>query len=327
MIPRRSSIRTTAAVGLAAAAAFLVAAGLPGCGGAAGGDSTVVASDRPTVAVGVSPHGWIVERLAGDSVDVIVALPPSASCHDHAPVEHDVTAIGRADIFLASGVAAERASWFKAVVDTSDLEVVDLLAAATPDGGIPNGDSDAAAAARDPHVWTSPAGLRQQAAAIAEVLVELVPERAAEIREAAATFDAETALLEDRIADVLAPISGRTIVVDHPAWVRLAHEHDLVMLAIEPEPGLTADRHLEFVRRTIMNEGIGTIIVQPQHPARAAASIAISTGAQIVSVDPMPPGDPRLGIDAAAQAFAAAAALNATGGAPALSRIRPAVGS
>ncbi len=276
-------------------AAALLACAIVGC---APSDSTAAdeaADDRPTVAVSVPPHGWLVRRIGGDDVRILVALSGIASCHDGAPPEAAVVALSRADLYLRSGILAERGAWLDTVIRDGRVPSLDLLAAAR-DGLDPE---LAAAVAHDPHAWTSPRALRRQAAAIRDAFVERWPERAEAFRARATALDAELAALEAEVDARLAAAAGGTVVVDHAAWTWLAAEHGIDQLTVKPDPGSPSDRGLEDLRRTMTDRGIRWIVVQPQHDPRASVALAEAVGAELVSLDPMA-ADPTAAIAEAA---------------------------
>jgi len=159
---------------LALVAATLLACGVTGCSGAPSESTeSMSADDRPTVAVSVPPHGWLVRRIGGEDVEVLVSLSGIASCHDHAPPDATVVALAEADLYLRAGILAERGAWLQTVVGSGRVPVVDLLEAAR--AGLE--PELAAVVAGDPHAWTSPRALRRQAAGIRDALVGGWPAR------------------------------------------------------------------------------------------------------------------------------------------------------
>jgi len=115
--------------------------------------------------------------------------------------------------------------------------LADALAALAPDTPAPSlldapgvtvrrpGFSDAAPL--DPHAWLDPRNARAWTAAIAEALAAADPANAGRYRANAAATDARIATLDRDLAQLLAPLGDRPILVLHDAYGYLADAYDL----------------------------------------------------------------------------------------------------
>lgn len=141
----------------------------------------------------------------------------------------------------------------------------------------------------DPHVWTSPAGMRVMAENALKALSEVDPTHAAEYRANCDAFlrelDALDARLHALFADV--PERERVFLVFHPAWGHFAHAYGLTQLAIEVEGKEPGPMELSKIIEEAREHGVKAIFVQPQMSRRTAETVARSVGAQVVDADPL----------------------------------------
>lgn len=237
----------------------------------------------PTVFVSILPQKYFVERIAGDAVRVEVLVPPGHSPATYEPLPRQMAALEKAPLYFRIGVAFE-GLWLPAlrerrpglrVVDTRQgVELLPMAGAGT--GG-----------RLDPHIWTSPRRVRQQAATIRAALSELLPERAAALLAAEQRFAGELQQLDAEIGALLRPVQGRRFFVFHPSWGYLAVDYGLRQEAIETagkEPGPQA---LAKTLASAKQAGARTIFVQRQFSQNAAAAVAREIGGRVVALDPL----------------------------------------
>lgn len=270
----RAAARPFVAVALAFVLAVALGVALAGCDRAAPS-----ADARPVVAVSVLPQQWVVERLAGDRVRVVVMLPPGANEATYEPSISQMRALDRAVLYVKVGhprFAFERA-WLDALLaDAEGVRVVD-------------GAAGIELAPGDPHYWLVPRHVATMAASVARALADALPaERAAiDARLEGLRRDAEA--LDAELRARLAPVRGRAFLVFHPAFGYLAREYGLVQVAIEDE-GKEPDAHeLARLVARARDEGVRVIFVQPQFDRAAAQTIADEVGARLEVLDPLAP--------------------------------------
>jgi len=235
------------------------------------------AGERPIVAVSVLPQAWLVERLAGDAVEVVVMIPPGASPATYEPGIAERRALERASLYVKVGHPhlVFEASWLGPLLrERPDLTVVDGAAGAT-------------SFEHDPHLWLSPTSMRALGRAVAAALLDLAPADADAIRANAASLDAEIAGVDRTLGDVLAGARGKRFFVLHPAWGYLAEEHGLVQVAIQ-EHNREPDAHrLAELIGEARALGVAVIFSQPQFDASSARVVAEEIGARVEPLDPL----------------------------------------
>ncbi|MFW5845753.1 MAG: metal ABC transporter solute-binding protein, Zn/Mn family [Planctomycetota bacterium] len=269
----------------------------------------------PTVAVSVAPQAWLVERLAGDAVRVLTAVPPGASPHSSQPSDAEIAALKQADLYIRTGVPMENGPWFAAItrhMPVADarqgLELLPMTAHAHHDehgadahehhehdhhdhghhDHHDHGHHEAdPLAGTDPHCWLSPELLREQARTVAEALISTYPAMSEDIKLRLETVQNDLTALDSDLAALLEPYAGRRFYVYHPAWGYFAHRYQLQQVPVEVAGQEPSDSELADLRQRAEADAISTLFVQSQIHGRSAERIAEAVGAELVSIDPL----------------------------------------
>ena len=229
---------------------------------------------RPIVAVSVLPLAYFVEELAGESVDIAVLLPPGASPASFEPSMQQVRDLEAASLYVGLGHPGFpfEATWLsKLVGDRGDLPMATVL----------DPDQDG------PHAWLDPITAIRITDHVAAALAEALPEEAAVVESRRVDLVARIRSLDAELAKILAPVSGRSFLVFHPAWQSFADRYGLVQIAIEddhkePDP-FSLGRVIENARVA----GVEVIFVQPQFSDVSAQAIADAIDARVEALDPL----------------------------------------
>jgi zinc transport system substrate-binding protein len=264
----------------------------------------VTARDLPLVFVSIPPLKFVVERLAADAVAIEVLLPPGASPHTYEPTPRQMADLDRARIYLAIGVPFEKAILGKISAVIEDLQVVDCRVGVTL---LPvMGDADHhGPGALDPHIWLDPMRMATVAATVAGALTEILPSKKTEIERNLGALERALAATDARVAAILDGLSGRSMVVFHPAYGYFARRYGLHQVAVEAEGKAPSARQLASTVDTLRTESVTAIFIQPQFSRIAADRVAAALGCQVVELDPLA-GDYLANLEEMARRIAAA---------------------
>ncbi len=238
------------------------------------------------VSVSVPPQAYFVERIAGDSVEVHVMVPPGSSPATYEPSPQQLVALTKSSLYVAVGHPAflfELRHLKSLVAANPGIAIVDMAMGAavscTDDQGRELDD--------DPHIWLSPRLMLAAADRIAAKLSELDPEKAGFYRQNLQSLASDIRSLDREMRELMQELRGRTFMVFHPAWSYFACDYGLIQMAIEAggkEPGpaqLVAT--IEEARR----KGIRVVFVQRGFSDRSARVIATELGARLEELDPL----------------------------------------
>ena len=248
------------------------------------------------ILVSIVPQQYFVQRIAGESADISVLIPPGANPASWELSPSDMRRVSNSDIWFSIGVLAEN-NWYE---DFQEINP-DLVIISTIEGierlpidryGIPgepvNSDHDHGhEGSMDPHVWLSPELVKSQISVIAAVLERMDPENRDVYMTNLEAFKNDISLLQDRLHSLLDSHSGSSFMVFHPAWGYFADEFDLVQVPIEiagsePSPGEMS----AIVDHGIENH-VQVVFVSPQFSSSSAETIAEELDASVAVIDPL----------------------------------------
>ncbi len=236
------------------------------------------------VFVSILPQTYFAERVGGDLIKVEVMVPPGRSPANYEPTPQQVLTLGEADLFFTIGVPFENA-----FVPTIEKSVPNLRIVST-DAGIEKRLFDRGGAMRpDPHVWMDPILVKEQAAVMRDALIEVDPDFESDYRARYAAFAAELDALDAELRDALAPVSGSSLFVYHPAFGYLLDRYDIEQVAIEIAGREPSPAELEAVIERARNEDARVIFVQPEFPESSARAVAEAINGSVVLVAPLSP--------------------------------------
>jgi zinc transport system substrate-binding protein len=245
--------------------------------------SPATADDVLRVYVAIKPLQFLVERVGGREVTVKTLVQPGQEPETYEPTARQVAGLSDAGVFFGVGLPLE-AVWRRQLPKGSDRRPlwVDLSQ------GLTSGEGDSrVAGGRDPHVWLSPANAQRMAAAIADALAQMSPDRAHRFRANAGKLVADLQTLDHEITEILKRSTVRSFMVFHPAWGYFAREYGLRQIAIESEGKEPGPKALTQIINRAREEGIHTVFVDPSHSDRLAATMAAALGGGTRVLDPL----------------------------------------
>ncbi|MGE4291224.1 MAG: metal ABC transporter solute-binding protein, Zn/Mn family [Desulfovibrio sp.] len=275
----------------------------------------------PSVAVSVAPQKYAVEKIAGNGVDCVVLVPAGADPHTYEPKPSQVSRLAGADLYLSIGLEFEKA-WLGRLAGVNPnllvlpmnarLESPEEHAHGEQPGHVEEiGDvhhehgehgehgelAEEAEHAEhhhhhhgmDPHIWTSPAGMRQMALNTLAALERVDPANTETYKTNCDAFVAEIDALDARLQRLFAdvPAERRVFLVFHPAWGHFAKAYGLTQLAIEVEGKEPGPRELAKIIDESREHGVRAVFIQPQMSQRTAQSVADAVDASVIEADPL----------------------------------------
>ena len=241
-----------------------------------------------TVLVSVAPYKFFVEKIAGDTVNVLLMVPAGASAHTYEPTPKQMIKASRADLWFTIGESFEDRV-IKAIQNYNpNLITVDLRKGVKL---ISSNDKDSSHHCSNPncqdlHIWLSPRQSKIQAQHIADALGALYPQHEVQYQTSLKAFLQELDALDLDIQKILKPLQNRVILVSHPAYAYFCRDYDLKQLSIEFEGKDPMPQQLTKLLNTVRKDHIKTVFIQPQYSGKGARLIAEKIGANIVTLDP-----------------------------------------
>lgn len=258
-------------------------------------------SDKPVVYTTIYPLYALAQPIAGDLVDLRMALPMGADPHDFEPSAKLIGAMQAADAIIYNGVGME--PWIDDILSGASNEqlivkrgedVVELLAL-VDDHAHNDEDNDADddhdhAGNIDPHIWLDPVNAKALSEMIYQTLGEVVgDEQSAQLTENYQRVIDRLDALDQQYQHTLADLSKREIVVGHAAFGYLCHRYRLSQISIaglstleEPSAALLAE-----ITEIAKEHQVNTIFYDGTGSAKLAEVIATEIGVTTAPLYPL----------------------------------------
>lgn len=282
---------------------FVIVLTMVGCGTSENSGQPGAAvnnSGKPRVAVSILPQKWLVEKIAGDNVEVVTLVQSGDSPATYKPTDSQVSTVMGAKAYFRIGVPFEKGPWFDAIQKANRIDIVDCREGIklrevfhectedeTPSKHVPHGGC--CGDGKDPHIWLTPKLLKIQATTMAKTLKKIDPDNEAVYDKNLAELKKRLDKLDGDLRETLKPMKDKTFFVFHPAWGYLAEEYGMEQVAIETAGKDPSDSELTFLQNIARDVGVKVIFVQPQITGRGAAAVASAIKARTVEIDPLSP--------------------------------------
>ena len=240
--------------------------------------------DRIKVFVSILPQADFVEQVGGAHVDVEVLVGPGKSPATYEPTSKQMVRLDEAQVYFRMGTPFEKGFLGKLQKRQPSLPIVDLREGVALRYFQRGGGREVP----DPHIWLDPKRVKVQAATICKALCRLAPRNCPRFRDNLASFHDDLDRLDRKIADLLAPLEGRTFYVFHPAFGYFGESYGLKQVAVEMEGKSPSARQLASLIEQAKEDGVKVLFVQPQYSKLEAQAVAEAIGGVVVPINPLP---------------------------------------
>lgn len=232
------------------------------------------------------PAQWLTQRLVGERVVVERLLPAGEDPPTYQPPPERIAALQAADLIVGNGAGYE--AWLstaslpegRLVLTAEGLDLITLPETRHRHGAA----GEHSHGGLDPHTWTDPLLLIQQADALTAALTRTRPDGGFEGR--AATLKGELEALHAELQAGLAPLAGRRMAANHPAYNYLARRYalDIVSFDLDPETPPSAESLAAFAAWA---EGQATPVLWWETAPSEAVRAALPPTVRHVVIDPL----------------------------------------
>ncbi len=259
------------------------------------------AAAPPKVAVSIAPIHSLVASVTGRISTPELLMPPGASPHSYALRPSDARTLADADLVIWVGenletvLAKPLANLGADARQLALFESPGLSRLPARRGGMWEADEEHAAhdshghGNEDLHLWLAPANARAIVDAVAAVLAEIDPERAALYRSNAKRTRQRIDGLESELRLRLEPVKALPYLVFHDAYQYFEHSfelHSVGTIAVDPDhrPGA---RRLAEVRQSVRERGVRCVFSEPQFRSSMVDVVVEGSGARHGVLDPV----------------------------------------
>jgi zinc/manganese transport system substrate-binding protein len=247
---------------------------------------------RKTIAVTYSILGSVVRDMVGERANVVVLMPNGADPHEWEPSARDIETLNRADFIIQNGLKLE-GGMLKALKEAVRRGVKTFVASdhitvrKVGEGeGIPGRDSDQAAGAADPHIWTDPLTMKDVASALA---MQFKSDLGVDIGSSRDLEGRLTGLSDELSALVAAlPQENRKLVTGHESMGYFAQRYQFKLIgaiipSINTQAGVSAS-DLARLKKLIADNRVKAIFTELGTSPAVAQAIGRETGVRVVEL-------------------------------------------
>lgn len=269
---------------------LLFALFLAACGPSSTPTDAVPKREGPLAVAALSfPAGWLAEQVGGERVVVTQIQPADVDAITWQPPAEVITGAQGADALVANGAGFE--AWTKTatlpgrklILSAKGLDLI-VGEGKTHSHGK---DGEHSHGAIDPHTWADPLLFTAQAEQVHAGFVRLDP-------QGKATYDSQLAAVRTTLGELdaayrstLAPLRGKPLASNHPAYAYIARQYglDLTAFDFDPEEPVSAAARAAF-DAWAANAAEAPVLIWESAPSGAVVA-SFPDGVRHVVVDPL----------------------------------------
>ncbi len=233
---------------------------------------------RPVVFVSIPPQKQIIERLAGEYVDVKIMLSPGQSPETFAPTPRQISSLADASIYFEVGVPFE-ATWIDSIHTVSpDVQIVECCEGLFTN--IPGKRNH-----NNMHIWTDPILTIELSRLAFNELSRLLPGHVDKLKENFIELENELRVLHESIEYRLTNRQTDYIIISHSALDAFSDRYGLKQLALETNGREIGLNSLTEMIKLSRGENIETIFVLEQYKSPLVINLATELDAELILLD------------------------------------------
>ena len=255
------------------------------------------AADKIQVVATTTDLKALAEAVGGDLVEVDALARGNQNPHDLEVRPSLMVKVRRADVIVMNGLEMDQ--WAEVVIQGANNPKVNpgapgrvdasegILVLEVPKTRVDRSMGDVHPMG-NPHYTSDPGMAPAVTANILNGLARVAPQSRAAFERNRAAFLARLEQAQARWTEVLAPLKGARVVVDHSLWAYFLTRFGLVQVAsVEERPGIPATpSHVAKLIELIKSERIKVIMTVPWGDRKLAERIGQEAGAKVVLMAP-----------------------------------------
>lgn len=265
---------------------ILVVVLLSGCNGRSNkGD------DKITVTVSIEPQRYLVEKIAGDKVDVKTLLPQGAKPETYDLTPSQLVDLTESDAYFMMGTISFERSWADAY--TSDHPHTNIFVMSNGINHIVSDHFHCHESVEDdcgeyiePHIWLSVKNVKYMMENVYDGLVIVDPDNREYYRSRYDSVMKEIYILDSKIDSIMQG-ADKAFMIYHPALTYFARDYGLKQISIESDGKEPSPSQLLSIIKEAKEQNVKVIFIQSEFDPRNAQIVAEETGCELVQFNPL----------------------------------------
>lgn len=257
--------------------------------------SCIFLQAKTIVSVSIAPQAFFVKKIAADTLDVNIILPPNSNEHNFEFKPNTMKKLEKSDIYFTIGLEFEKVFTDKFKQNFPKLQVVNMqkniALIQTHDTHEHSHEHEHHEHEHfehehfDPHTWLDPILVQTMALNIYDALIQKYPQNKNLYKQNLDKFLAELDSLNLQIASKLEKLKNRDFVVYHPSWTYFAKRYNLTQIPVEILGKEPKSKDLQKLITLMKDKNLKVIFVQNGFPENAAKTLAKECDAKIYKID------------------------------------------
>lgn len=239
--------------------------------------------EKPVVVTSIVPYQYFVEKIVGNTVDVVSLVPSIANPHIYEPNPQLLQKVSRGALWFKIGEVFE-----EKIAPSLDIEQVDLSR------GMPLIKHTCSCHLHgktheenfDTHMWMSPKMCLLQLDVMEQALIEIFPQHHLLYTQNAQSLREELRILDQELEEIFSKATGKAFLVSHPAFAYLCRDYGLKQIPIEQEGKEPTLKQLDAIVNMAKQEKTSLVLTQVQYDNRGANRLAVLLEQKAYLVDP-----------------------------------------
>lgn len=250
--------------------------------------SFLILQAEPLISVSIAPQAFFVKKIAADTLNINVILPPNSNEHNFEFKPSVMQKLEKSDIYFTIGLEFEKIFIDKFKQNFPKLQIINMqkniALIQTHDEQKPT-HKHHKHEHLDPHTWLDPILVQTMALNIYNALIQKYPQNKNLYKQNLDQFLTELNNLNLQIASKLEKLKNKEFIVYHPSWTYFTRRYNLIQIPVEILGKEPKSKDLQKLIVLIKNKNIKIIFVQNGFPENAAKTLAKECDVKIYKID------------------------------------------
>lgn len=233
------------------------------------------------VSVSIAPQAFFVKKIAANTLDVNVILPPNSNEHNFEFKPSTMKKLEKSELYFTIGLEFEKKLTDKLEQKFPKVKIIDMQ----ENISLAKASSSDSEEILDPFTWLDPILVQNIALNTYNALVEKYPQNKSLYKHNLDKFLTELDVLNLQISSKLQKVKNKEFITYHPAWSYFAKRYDLVQNHIEFLGKKLKSKDIKNLGALIKEKNIKVIFVQTRFPEKTAKTLEKEYNVKIYKID------------------------------------------
>lgn len=242
----------------------------------------------------IPPAKYLLDQITGGEIESKTLIPQGSTPHSYSPTPKDIIKLSKSTLYFSLNAPFEIQVIEKVKTIISIFNIVDCSV------GTIKRKSDHVHAgenhhhhgnekideSRDPHIWNDPDNLLIISSNMYNEIKRIFPDRT-KYKDNFNKLQKRLRDLKDEIAQTLANIPNRTVLVYHPSLGHYADAFSIEMITVEEDGKFPSPKKLIQLTKKIKEKGVRSLIIWPVNNQKQIETLAETLSVSIIFFDPL----------------------------------------